>query len=85
MFKRHDLDTLFYPILPNDFQLYEVKLQINIIVFSVDDEYRARHPLMIRGKNYERVGNLLYLCETVTIRCIEEYATKYVYLINYNI
>ena len=34
---------------------------MNFNVFSFfDDEGRARHPLMISLKNYERVANLLY-------------------------
>ena len=34
---------------------------MNINVFSFfDDEGRARHPLVISRKNYERVANLLY-------------------------
>ena len=61
MFQRHHLDTLPYPILPNDVHLYECQLQISINVFSFfDDEGRARHPLVIRRKNHERVANLLY-------------------------
>ena len=61
MFQRHHLDTLPYPISPNNVNLYEDQLQININVFSFfDDEGRARHPLVISRKNYERVANLLY-------------------------
>ena len=61
MFQRHHLDTLPYPISPNDANLYENQIQMNINVFSFfDDKYRARHPLVISSKNYERVANLLY-------------------------
>ena len=61
MFYRHHLDTLPYPISPNDVHLYEDQLQININVFSFfDDEGRARHPMVISRKNYEREANLLY-------------------------
>ena len=50
-----------YPISPNDVDQYEVQLQMNINVFSFfDDEGRARHPMVISRKNYERVANLLY-------------------------
>ena len=34
MFQRHNLDTLLYPISPNDVHQYEDQLQININVFS---------------------------------------------------
>ena len=61
MFQRHNLDTLPYPISPNDVHLYEDQLQMNINVFSFfDDEGHSRHPLVISRKNYERVANLLY-------------------------
>ena len=61
MFQRHHLDTIPYPISPNDVHLYEDQLQMNINVFSFfDDEGRARHTLVISRKNYERVANLLY-------------------------
>ena len=61
MFNRHNLDTLPYPISPNDVHLYEYLLQMNINVFSfVDDGSRARHPLVISRKNYDNVANLLY-------------------------
>ena len=61
IFHRHNLDTLTDPISLNDVHLYEDQLQININVFSFfDDESRARHPLVISRKNYERVTNLLY-------------------------
>ena len=61
MFQRYHLDTLPYPISPNDVHRYEDQLQMNINVFSFfDDEGRARHPLVISRKNYERVANLLY-------------------------
>ena len=34
---------------------------MNINVFSCfDDEHRARHPMVISCKNYERKANLLY-------------------------
>ena len=33
---------------------------MNINVFIIDDEGRARHPLVISRKNHERVANLLY-------------------------
>ena len=61
MFQRHHLDTLPYPISPNDVHLCEDQLQININVFSFfDDEGRARYPLVISRKNHEREANLLY-------------------------
>ena len=60
MFHRHNLDTLPYPISPNNVNLYENLLQININVFSFfDEEGRARHPLVISRKNHEHVANLL--------------------------
>ena len=37
MFHRHNLDTLLYPISPNDVHLYEDQLQMNINVFSFFD------------------------------------------------
>ena len=50
---RHHIDTLLYPISPNDLRLYEDQLQININVFSFfDDEGRKRHPLVISRKSY---------------------------------
>ena len=62
MFHRQHLDNLPYPISPNDIHLYEDQVQINIKVFSVfDDEGRARHPLVISRKNYDRVATLRYL------------------------
>ena len=61
MFHRHNLDTLPYPISPNNVHLYEDLLQININVFSCfDDEGRARHPLVISRKTHEHVANLFY-------------------------
>ena len=60
MFQRHHFDTLPYPISPNDVHLYKDQLQMHINVFSFyDDEGRARHPLVISRKNYERVANTL--------------------------
>ena len=57
----HYLDTLAYPISPNNVHLYDDQLQIHINVFSFfDDEGRARHPLVNSRKTYERVANLLY-------------------------
>ena len=61
MFQRHNLDTLLYPIIPNDVHLYVDLLKMNINVFSFfDDEGHARHPLTISRKSHERVVNLLY-------------------------
>ena len=61
MFLRYQLDTIPYPISPNDVHLYEDQLQMNINVFSFfDDEGHARHPLVISRKNHKRVANLLY-------------------------
>ena len=61
MFQRNHLDTLPYPISPNDVHLYEDQLQMNINVFSFfDDEGRARHALVVSRKNNERVANLFY-------------------------
>ena len=61
MFHRNHLDTIPYPISPINVHLYEDQLQMNINVFTfIDDEGRARHPLVISRKNYERVVNLLY-------------------------
>ena len=61
MFRRHHLDTLLYSISWNDVYLYEDQLQINInLFFFFDDEGLARHPLVIRRKNYVREANLLY-------------------------
>ena len=60
MFIRNHLDTIPYPIAPNDVYLFVDQLQININVFSFfDDEGRARHPLIISRKNYQREANLL--------------------------
>ena len=52
MFQRNHLDTLPYPISPNDVYLYEDQLLMNIInVFLFCyDEGRARRPLVVRGK-----------------------------------
>ena len=61
MFQRHDLDTLPYPISPQDVFLYEDQLQMNINVFSLlDDAGRDFHRLVISHKNYERVANFFY-------------------------
>ena len=61
MFHSHHLETLPYPISPNDVHLYEDQLQMNINVFYFfDDERRARNPLLIRRKNYQSVANLLF-------------------------
>ena len=61
MFQCHQLAILPYPIAPHDVLLYEDQLKMNINVFSFfDDEGRARQPLVISRKNYERVANLLY-------------------------
>ena len=61
MFELHHLDTLYYPISPNNVHLYEDQLQININVCSYfDDEGHARHPQVVSRKNYECVVNLLY-------------------------
>ena len=55
MFQRNHLDTLPYPNAANDVHLNEDKLQININVFSFfDDEGRARDPMMISRRNYQR-------------------------------
>ena len=61
IFERNGLVNLPYPIGPNDVQLYEDQLQININVFSFfDNEGRARHQLVISQKNYDCVANILY-------------------------
>ena len=61
MFQRHQLDTLPYPILPNDVHFYDDQLKMNInVFFYFDDKGRARHPLVISRKNYDCVANLLY-------------------------
>ena len=61
MFERHHLDTEPYPISLNDVYLYKDQLQINInVFFFIDDERRARHPMVISRKNNERKANLLY-------------------------
>ena len=53
MFQRNHLDTLCYPISPNDVNLYEDQLQININVFSFcDDKSRDRHSLVISRNNH---------------------------------
>ena len=59
MFQRRHLDTLPYPISPNDVYLYEDRPKMNINVFLFF-EGRARHPLVISRKSHERVVNLLY-------------------------
>ena len=60
MFHRNNLDTIQYPISPNDVHLYEDEINITLLSFF-DDKGRARHPLVISRNNYERVANLLYL------------------------
>ena len=61
MFQHYHLDTIAYPISPNDVHLYEDQLQMNINLFSFfDDEGHARYPLVISRTNYDRVANLLY-------------------------
>ena len=61
MFSRNSLDSLPYPISPNDVHLFEDKLLVNINVFTFfDDKGLARHPLVISRKNYSRVANLIY-------------------------
>ena len=60
MFHRNHLDTIPYPMSPNNVHLYEDQIQFNINVFSFDYEGRARHPLIISRKIHERVANLLY-------------------------
>ena len=61
MFQRYHLETLPYPISPNNVHLYDDQLQMSINVFSFfDDEGRARYPLVISRKNHERVANFLY-------------------------
>ena len=61
MFQRHHIDTIPYPISPNDVHLYKDQLQINInFVSFVDDDGCARHPVVISGKTHELVPNLLY-------------------------
>ena len=61
MFNRNNLNSLPYPISPNDVHLYEDKLLVNINVFTFfDDKGVARHPLVISRKNYSKVANLLY-------------------------
>ena len=61
MFQRHHIDTLPYPISPNDVHLYKDQLQMNINIFSFfDDEGRARHPLVVSRQNYKHLANLLY-------------------------
>ena len=48
MFYRNRLDTLPYPISPNNVHLYEYQLQMNInVFFFFDDKGRARYPLVI--------------------------------------
>ena len=60
MFQRYHLDTIPYPIIPNDVHLYEDQLQMNINVVFFDDEGRARHSVLISRKKHERMANLLY-------------------------
>ena len=61
MSQRNHLDTIPYSISPHDINHYKDQLQMNINVFSFfDDQGRARHPLVISLKNYERAANLLY-------------------------
>ena len=61
MYKRHYLDTLSYPISPNDVILHEKYLQMIIYVFSFfNDECRARHFLVISRKNYELGQSYLF-------------------------
>ena len=78
MFQRHHLDTLPYPIALNDVYLYEDQLQMNMNVFFFDDEGRARHPLVISGKNYQREANLLYWKEHYApITCISRLFSEF--------
>ena len=60
MFQHYNLDTFLNPISPNDVHLYEDHLQMNLNVLFFDDKGRARYPLVISRKNYERVANILY-------------------------
>ena len=47
------------PNLPNNVQLYKDQLQMNINMFSfIDDEGRARHPLVISRNIHDRVANI---------------------------
>ena len=61
MVHRNYLDTIPYPISPNDVNLYKDQLQINInVCLLFDDDGRARHPLVISRNNHDSVANLLY-------------------------
>lgn len=61
MFKKNNLANLPVPISPNDGNLYENQLGININVFSFfDDEGKARHHLYISSENFGKTANLLY-------------------------
>ena len=71
-----------YPISPTDVHQYEDQLQMNINVFLfVDDEDRARHPMVISRKYYKRVTNLLYwkdqYAPITNIHCLFKDITKY--------
>ena len=55
MFERNNMIDLPYPIQPSGVSNYEDLLQTNINVFSfVDDEGKARYPMFISRKNYDR-------------------------------
>ena len=51
MFERNNLADLPYPIEPQDVNLYEDLLQINIYIYTFsDDEGKGRHPLFTSRK-----------------------------------
>ena len=61
LFKQYHLDSLPYPISPNDVNLYEDLISMNINIFTFfDDEGKARHPYFISKKQHPSTANLLY-------------------------
>ena len=60
-FKIHGLDKIHYPVEPNQVPALEDTLKTNISVFSFyDDEGKARFPLYVSDKHYNRSVDLLY-------------------------
>ena len=60
-FQSMGLDKLQYPVEPNQVPALEVTLKTNISLFSFyDDEGKARFPLYVSDKHYNRSVDLLY-------------------------
>ena len=60
-FVTNNLHRIHYPVEPNQVPEHEVTLKTNISVFSFyDDEGKARFPLYVSDKHYNRSVDLLY-------------------------